>query len=152
MCLGRAGRFGQHWNGDVVKLFFWVSFYHIFKKQKLFILLFKLMCYPIWISYLNFRAVLALPKTASSAQAHKSISFIWIIRSTLYVYLWTEIERFYTCNRSPNNVHNKVRLVELQGLCGISSYEINMYMKIWIVHIAQMWVLPVSFPVDLLLP
>ena len=34
-----------------------------------------------------------------------------------------EIERFYTCNRSPNNVHNKVRLVELQGLCGLTSHS-----------------------------
>ena len=31
---------------------------------------------------------LALPKTARSAQTHKSISFIWIVLSTLYAYLW----------------------------------------------------------------
>ena len=37
---------------------------------------------------MNFKAVLALPITASSAQTHKSISFIWIVWSTLYVYLW----------------------------------------------------------------
>ena len=36
---------------------------------------------------MNFKAVLALPKTARSAQTHKSISFIWIVWSTLYVYL-----------------------------------------------------------------
>ena len=42
----------------------------------------------VWISYLNFKAVLVLPKTAGSAQTHKSISFIWIVWSTLYVYLW----------------------------------------------------------------
>ena len=29
-----------------------------------------------------------LPKTAGSAQTHKSISLIWIVWSTLYVYLW----------------------------------------------------------------
>ena len=29
-----------------------------------------------------------LPKTAGSAQAYKSMSFIWIVWSTLYVYLW----------------------------------------------------------------
>ena len=46
------------------------------------------MCEPIQISYLNFKVVLALPKTACSAQTHKSISFIWIVWSTLYVYLW----------------------------------------------------------------
>ena len=38
---------------------------------------------------MNFKAVLALPKTARSAQTHKSISFIWIVWSTLYVYLWS---------------------------------------------------------------
>ena len=37
---------------------------------------------------MNFKAVLALPKMARSAQTHKSISFIWIVWSTLYVYLW----------------------------------------------------------------
>ena len=36
---------------------------------------------------MNFKAVLAMPKTARSAQTHKSISFIWIVWSTLYVYL-----------------------------------------------------------------
>ena len=38
---------------------------------------------------MNFRAVLVLPKTAGSAQTHKSMSFIWIVWSTLYVYLWS---------------------------------------------------------------
>ena len=38
--------------------------------------------------YLNFGAVLELPKTAGSAQTHKSISSIWIVWSTLYIYLW----------------------------------------------------------------
>ena len=36
------------------------------------------------VIYLNFKAVLALPKTPGSAQTHKSISFIWIVWSTLY--------------------------------------------------------------------
>ena len=67
----------------------------------LFISLFKLIPCPIhWIvyvlayvqiSYLNFKAVLALPKTAGSAQTHRSISFIWIVWSTLYVYLWLQV-------------------------------------------------------------
>ena len=61
-----------------------------------FLLLFKLLSGPIhWIvcvlAYfnfiLNFRAVLVLPKTAGSAQTHRSMSFIWIVWSTLYVYL-----------------------------------------------------------------
>ena len=33
--------------------------------------------------YLNFRAVLVLPKTAGSAQTYKSLSLIWIVWSTL---------------------------------------------------------------------
>ena len=45
------------------------------------------MCQPIQILYLNLKADLALPKMAGSAQTHKSISFICIIWSTLYVYL-----------------------------------------------------------------
>ena len=48
------------------------------------------VCWPFWISYLNFRAVLVLPKTVGSAQTHKSMSFIWTLWSTLYVYLWSE--------------------------------------------------------------
>ena len=66
--------------------------------QGLFLSLFKLipchipwivyyMCLPILISYLNFKGVLALPKTTRFAQTHKSISFIWLVWSTLYVYL-----------------------------------------------------------------
>ena len=46
------------------------------------------MCLLIQILYLNFKAILAFPKTASSAQIHRSISFIWIVWSTLYLYLW----------------------------------------------------------------
>ena len=62
----------------------------------LFLSIFKLIPCPIYLSvyviaYLNFvldfKAVqLAMPKTARSAQARKSISFIWIVWSTLYVY------------------------------------------------------------------
>ena len=44
---------------------------------------------------MNFRAVLALPKTAGSAQTHKSISFIWIVWSTLYVYLCSAEKKSY---------------------------------------------------------
>ena len=36
---------------------------------------------------MNFKAVLVLPKTAGSAHTHKSISFIWIVWSTLYMYI-----------------------------------------------------------------
>ena len=46
------------------------------------------MCYSISISCLNFKAVSALPKTACSAETNKSISFIWIVCSILYVCLW----------------------------------------------------------------
>ena len=47
---------------------------------------------PIQISYLNFKAVLVLPKMARSAQTHRNISFIWIFWSTLYAYLWIQFE------------------------------------------------------------
>ena len=36
---------------------------------------------------MNLKSVLALSSTAGSAETHKSISFIWIVCSTLYVYL-----------------------------------------------------------------
>ena len=49
---------------------------------------------PIKISYVNFRAVLVLPKTAGSAQTHKSMIFLWIVWSTLYVYLCHEVMIF----------------------------------------------------------
>ena len=69
----------------------------------LFLLLFKLIhCHIHWIlyvlaySYLNFKAVLALPKTADSAQTLKNISFIWIVWSTLYVYLCYNAELIAT--------------------------------------------------------
>ena len=59
-----------------------------------FISPFKPISCPIhWIvcvlaySYLNFRAALMQPKTAASAQTLKSMSFIWTVWSTLYVYL-----------------------------------------------------------------
>ena len=34
-----------------------------------------------------------MPKTAPSAQAYKSITFIWIVWSTLYVYLWVGYQK-----------------------------------------------------------
>ena len=48
---------------------------------------------------MSFQAVLALPKTARSTLTHKSISFIWIVWSTRYVYLWTkdkDNDKFYS--------------------------------------------------------
>ena len=44
---------------------------------------------------MNFKVIFVLPKMASSTQTHKSISFIWIVWSTLYVYQM-EISTFYT--------------------------------------------------------
>ena len=57
----------------------------------LFLSLFKLIPCPIdWIvyvlAYLNF--IFKFQSSFSPAQTHKSISFIWIVCSTLYVYLW----------------------------------------------------------------
>ena len=72
--------------------------------HELFLSLFKLIpCHKHWIAcvlaYINFifdfhfKAVLTLPKMAPSAQIHKSISFNWIVWSTLYVYLWVGSEK-----------------------------------------------------------
>ena len=49
------------------------------------------ICQPIQILHLNFKAALALPKTA---QTHKSVSFICIVWSTIYVYLWRKHQFF----------------------------------------------------------
>ena len=43
---------------------------------------------------MNFKTVLALPKTAPSAKTYKSITSIWIVWSTLYVYLWGGIQNW----------------------------------------------------------
>ena len=51
---------------------------------------------------MNFKAVLTLPKTARSAQTHKSKSFIWIVWSTLYVFV-------YLCTGCNHN-HNSIVL------------------------------------------
>ena len=42
---------------------------------------------------MNFKAVLALPKTAGSAQTNENISFICIVWSTLYVYLCENLKK-----------------------------------------------------------
>jgi hypothetical protein len=44
------------------------------------------VCKPIRISYLNFRAVLVLPKTVGSAQTHKSIVSFELF-GALYMYI-----------------------------------------------------------------
>ena len=44
---------------------------------------------------MNSRAVLALPKTAGSAQTHQIMSFIWIVWSTLYVYLCFQHQNYF---------------------------------------------------------
>ena len=36
-----------------------------------------------------YSKIFAMPNTARSVQTHKSISFIWIVWSTLYVYFWS---------------------------------------------------------------
>ena len=53
------------------------------------------VCLSIQISYLNFKADLALPKMARSAQTHQSISFIWIVSINLYVYLCMFISKVF---------------------------------------------------------
>ena len=50
------------------------------------------MQFPEGLENTPFKAVLALPKTACSAQTQKSLSFIWIVWSTLYVNLCLKVE------------------------------------------------------------
>ena len=45
---------------------------------------------------------LALPKMAPSTQTYKSITFIWIVWSTLYLYLWCQ-HKFWIRSSSLNN-------------------------------------------------
>ena len=59
---------------------------------------------------MNFKAVLALPKTAPSAQTYKSITFIPIVWSTLYVYLclhWQnlDVEQRFMYQYQPSKLH-----------------------------------------------
>ena len=63
--------------------------------------------YPVLeesMAYLNlifeFQTVLELSKSARSAQTHKSISFIWIVWNTLYVYLWLAWEKIVVTHLS----------------------------------------------------
>ena len=57
-------------------------------KSWVFPFTFQAYILPHTLNCMCVRAVLVLPKTASSAQTYKSMSFIWIVWSTLYVYLW----------------------------------------------------------------
>ena len=65
------------------------------------------MCWPISISYFDFKAVLALPKMARSDQTHKSRSLIQIVLSTLYVYLfvWTRNTLLNVFTYLPQSLH-----------------------------------------------
>ena len=52
-----------------------------------------------------------LPKTARSAQTHKSMSFIWIVWSTLYVYLCLKAGFFlcvFEADKTKNEFDQKV--------------------------------------------
>ena len=70
----------------------------------LFISLFKLIPCPIhWIVYVlaNSNFLFEFYSSFSTAQTHKSIIFIWIVWSTLYVYLWLLIQPWlYTISGS----------------------------------------------------
>ena len=63
---------------------------------------------------MNFKAILALLKTAHSAQTHTSISFIWIVWSTLYVYLWCQAA---------------MELIYFFQICG---YHLSETSKLWV--------------------
>ena len=68
------------------------------------------------MSYLNFKAVLSLPKTARSAQTHKSISIIWIVWSTLW---------FICISLKPGSVSNPRKFQALNILIFFWVYTIN---------------------------
>ena len=73
---------------------------------------------------MNFKAVLALPKTADSPQTHKSISFIWIVWSTLYVYLWSGARIYFSAEIQKYFVHFLVQMKTLKF-----AFEINWPLK-----------------------
>ena len=90
--------------------------------HRLFLSLFKLIPCHIhwivyvlgyWISYLNFKAVLELPKMARTDQTNKSISFIWIVWSTLFMYISTF-----------SNPHLKKRI---HRYCKLSYLQVSMW-------------------------
>ena len=65
---------------------------------------------------MNFKAVLALPKTADPAKTHKSISFIGIIWSTLYVYLWLPVKRDLVIVSKPFIYRWETQVVDIESL------------------------------------
>ena len=67
------------------------------------------VCWPIEISYLNFRSVLVLPEKAGSAQTHKSMSFIWIVWSTLS-FSHVVVHLFFPC-WSRAEIKNTVHMI-----------------------------------------
>ena len=91
-------KYYKHWHYTVAHTIDWVCSKMLNQglNHGLFLSFFKTIpCHIHWIvhvlAYLNFKALLALPKMAPSAQTNKSISFIWIFWSTLYVYLRREV-------------------------------------------------------------
>ena len=57
---------------------------------------------------MNFRAFLVLAKTAGSARTNESMSFIWIVWSTLYLYLWSKV-KFISLNIISYTYVNPIR-------------------------------------------
>ena len=121
------------------------------------------MCCPIQISYLNFTAVLARPKTAHSAQTHKSIPFIWIVWSNLYVYLCKDPQ----CQGCRNNNSQQawlsgrknlistcqyifyVLLIPIQGRCSrdsLRAHGLSIVEHAWYVSFKSLLSISVNFP------
>ena len=75
---------------------------------------------------MNFRAVLVLPKTAGSAQAHKSMSFIWIVWNTLYVFL---------CPPPENSMIRIAKVIML--IFRISATELHVFPNWLILYLLQ---------------
>ena len=79
------------------------------------------------------KVVLALPIMASSAQTHKSMSFIWIVWSTLYVYLWWYTEKVmitYSYKRGfMSNSHKKSWMVSNSQAAIVCAECVNLLEK-----------------------
>mgnify|MGYP006863840669 CR=1 FL=1 len=75
-----------------------------------------------------FKAVLALPKTAPSAQTCKSITFIWIVWSTLYIYLWEDSKsQMYFMYLLPIEVGTLVRIKSPRKWIGFKDKSILLF-------------------------
>ena len=79
-----------------------------------------------------------LPKTARSAQTHKSMSFIWIVWSTLYVYLCLKAGFFlcvFEADKTKNEFDKKVSNYQKYTWVKEFSHLINLLNALFDFHI-----------------